>query len=136
DFLLLTHAHLDHCGLIPKLVGEGFNHPILTTAPSIELTRIVLQDSAKIQEEDAAYKIKRHQREGRPGAPGEKPLYTLDDAHKSFTLFKEAPFDRPVKLNDRVIVRYHFAGHILGSAFLEITAREIGADHPTTIVFS
>ncbi|MEE8605537.1 MAG: MBL fold metallo-hydrolase, partial [Candidatus Aminicenantaceae bacterium] len=65
DMLLLTHVHLDHCGLIPKFVREGFSGPILLTSPSEALLPIVLLDSARIHEEDASYKKKRHKREGR-----------------------------------------------------------------------
>src|SRR5436190_15373546 len=83
DCMLLTHAHLDHCGLIPKLVKEGYKRSIFATAPSMELTRIVLEDSARIQEEDAEYKKKRHAREGRRGPVSEDALYTLDDARRA-----------------------------------------------------
>ncbi len=79
DAMLLTHAHLDHCGLIPKLVANGFLAPIYCTPPTVDLTEVILRDSAKIQEEDAAYKKKRHEREGRKGKYPEKALYGEDD---------------------------------------------------------
>ena len=78
--LLLTHVHLDHSGLIPKLVKEGFAGDILLTPPSKEMFPIVISDSAKIQEEDAAFKKKRHDREARTGPYPEIPLYTVRDA--------------------------------------------------------
>jgi metallo-beta-lactamase family protein len=134
DVLLLTHAHLDHCGLIPKLVREGYAGPIHATAPSIDLARIVLEDAARLQEEDAAYKAKRHKREGRRGKHPEIPLYTAEDATASFKLFKPVQYDKPVKLNEHVSVIYKDAGHILGSAVLELHITEDGRE--TRIVFS
>ena len=121
DYLLLTHAHLDHCGLIPKLVHEGFNRPILCTEPTIDLTRLVLEDSAEIQEEDAAYKRRRHEREHRRGAHPELPLYTIDDAQRSFGLLQPIAMNSRRELNDRVSIRFCEAGHILGSAMIEVT---------------
>jgi len=120
DFLLLTHVHLDHSGLIPKLVKEGFSGEILTTAASKEMFPIVLLDSARIQEEDAAYKKKRHKREGRKGPYPEIPLYTVQDAENSFPLLKAIPYKKYVHLDHDVSVCFHDAGHILGSAMVEI----------------
>ena len=77
DALLLTHAHVDHCGLAPKLVREGFRGPIITTSASADLVELVLRDAAEIQMEDAAFKEKRHRKEGRRGERPVKPLYTL-----------------------------------------------------------
>ena len=78
DAVLLTHAHLDHCGLLPKLVKDGFRGRIYCTAATAEIARIILLDAANIQEEDAAYKHKRHRKEGREGPHGDVPLYTVD----------------------------------------------------------
>ena len=80
DAMFLTHAHLDHCGLIPKLVKCGFKGPIYCTRATAEIAEIILLDSAKLQEEDAEFKRKRHQREGRKGPYPEMPIYTIDDA--------------------------------------------------------
>ena len=80
DAILLTHAHLDHCGWLPRLVNDGFTGQIYCTAATAEIAKIVLLDSAHIQEEDAFYKAKRHQREGRKGPHPEVPLYTQEDA--------------------------------------------------------
>jgi len=80
DAVLLTHAHLDHCGLLPKLVKEGFRGKIYCTAASAEIAKIILLDSAKIQEEDAEHKRKRHERQGRKGPYPDVPLYTTEDA--------------------------------------------------------
>lgn len=126
DVLLLTHAHLDHCGLIPKFVREGYRGPILTTAPSIDLARLVLEDSARIQEEDAAYKRKRHQREGRKGPHPEIPLYDTQDVASALSLMKRAGYEEPVALGDHVHACYRDAGHILGSAMIEVTVTEGG----------
>jgi len=134
DYLLLTHAHLDHSGLIPKLVGAGFTGPILTTGASIDLAEIILKDAGHIQEEDAAYKRKRHQREGRTGPYPVVPLYTGDDVQAALPLFERVRYNQPKHLNDRVTVTYHDAGHILGSAMLELTVRENGKTR--TVVFS
>ena len=134
DYLLLTHAHLDHSGLIPKLVSEGFERPILTTSASRELAEIILADAAHIQEEDAKFKRKRHQREGRSGPFPVRPLYTAEDVGRAVGLFRKMPYGKSVDLNDTVSVTCHDAGHILGSAMLEITVGPRGKAR--TIVFS
>ena len=126
DYLLLTHVHLDHSGLIPKLVKEGFSGMVLTTSSSQELLPIILLDSARIQEEDAAYKKKRHQRERRKGPYPEIPLYTVQDAEKSLSLRQSLPYQKSFPLNHKVNVRFHDAGHILGSSMIEISVKENG----------
>ncbi len=134
DYLLLTHAHLDHSGLIPKLVAEGFDKPILTTAPSVELAEIILSDAAHIQEEDAKYKIKRHKREGRKPAHPVVPLFTAEDVDRALHLFRATEYSKPVQLNENVSVTFHDAGHILGSAMLELKIKENGLSR--TVIFS
>jgi metallo-beta-lactamase family protein len=134
DRILLTHAHLDHSGLLPKLVRDGFTKPILTTPASRDLAEIILTDSARIQEEDAAYKKKRHQREKRTGRHPVEPLYTPTDAEQTLRLFETVRYNEPRKLNDNVTVTYHDAGHILGSAMLELTVTERGETR--TVLFS
>ena len=126
DFLLLTHAHLDHCGLVPRLVQQGYANPVIATRASVELASIVLKDAGRIQEEDAAHKRRRHQREGRRGKYPEIPLYTEADATASLSLFRGVRYGEPVRLNDRVSVCFHDAGHILGSSMLEIAVQENG----------
>jgi metallo-beta-lactamase family protein len=126
DYLLLTHAHLDHCGRIPTLMGQGFKAPILTTAPSAELARIIMLDAARIQEEDAAYKKRRHEREGRKGPHPVQPLYTEEQAQRVLPLMRVTHFDEVTKLNEQVSVRFHCAGHILGAAMVELTVKENG----------
>lgn len=131
--LLLTHVHIDHSGLIPKLVKEGFTGEILLTPASKELFPIVLLDSARTQEEDAAFKKKRHEKEDRKGPRPEIPLYTVQDAEKCFPLLRALPYEQPIQLNDLLTVCFHDAGHILGSAMIEVTVRE---DKTKSIVFS
>jgi metallo-beta-lactamase family protein len=126
DVVILTHVHLDHSGLVPKLVKEGFSGRILTTAASHEMLEIVLLDSGKIQEEDAAYKMKRHKKEKRKGRYPEIPLYTVEDAEKTFPLVKNVPYDALYPLNDRVMMRLHDAGHILGAAMVELIVEKNG----------
>jgi metallo-beta-lactamase family protein len=124
DFVILTHVHLDHSGLVPKLVKEGFSGRILTTSASREMLEIVLLDSGKIQEEDAAYKKKRHAKEKRKGRYPEIPLYTVEDAEKTLPLVKNVPYNALYPLNDRVMLRLHDAGHILGAAMVELIIEE------------
>lgn len=134
DFILLTHAHLDHSGLIPTVVRDGFAGTILTTAATADLLAIALMDAAKIQEEDAAYKKKRHQKEGRSGLPTEVPLYTTEDVQMTMPLVEEAAYDEPRELGRGVSVRFRDAGHILGSAMVELS---VGVKEDVrTIVFS
>jgi metallo-beta-lactamase family protein len=134
DALLLTHAHLDHCGLIPKFVREGFRGSIFATPPSIDLARIIWADSARIQVEDAAYKKRRHEREGRKGAHPEVPLYTPADVEVAEPLLRPVSYDTPIRVGDDIEVIYRDAGHILGSAMLEVHVDDAGTRK--TIVFS
>ena len=120
DYILLTHVHLDHSGLIPKLVREGFSGDILATSASIEMFPIVILDSARIQEEDAAFKKKRHKKEGRKGAYPEIPLYTVKEAKQCLPLLKDVSYNEYIDLNSQVKVCFHDAGHILGSAMIEV----------------
>jgi len=135
DFILLTHAHLDHSGLIPKVVRDGFSGTILTTAATSDILSIALMDAAEIQEEDAAFKKKRHQKEGRVLPRPVVPLYTIEDVQRAMPLVEEIDYDSPVQLGGNVSVRFLDAGHILGSAMVEITARENGGA-ARTLVFS
>ncbi|MFC2168743.1 MBL fold metallo-hydrolase RNA specificity domain-containing protein [Acidobacteriota bacterium] len=123
DYILLTHVHLDHAGLIPRLVNGGFKGKILMTQPSGALLPVVLLDSAKIQEEDAKYKKKRHKKEGRKGPFPVVPLYSMEDAEQSLRLIEEVPYDLSTQLDKNVSVVFHDAGHILGSAMIELQIR-------------
>jgi metallo-beta-lactamase family protein len=132
--VLLTHAHLDHCGLLPKLVKEGFSGRIICTPATADITRIILLDSAKIQEEDAAYKQKRHMREGRKGPYPEIPLYTIADAEAALPLFDTVEYNQTVNVGDGVEATFHDAGHILGSSMIKIRFSQGGEKR--SIVFS
>ncbi len=134
DVLLLTHAHLDHSGLIPRLVRDGFSGTILTTAATADILSIALMDAAEIQEEDAAYKRRRHEKEGRTVAHPVVPLYTTQDVQAAMPLVEEAEYEAPLDLGRAVTARFLDAGHILGSAMIELAVRENGATR--TVVFS
>lgn len=118
--VLLTHAHLDHCGLLPKLVKEGFKGRIFCTAATAEIAQIVLLDAAKIQEEDAAFKRKRHKKEGRQGPHGDQPLYTAEDVEKCLPLFTSVEYGDTVAIAPGVEAVFSEAGHVLGSSFINV----------------
>ena len=132
DVLLLTHAHLDHCGRIPKLVKEGFCGRILATAATRDLARIVMLDAASLQEEDA----RRAQRTGRRHGDADRgPLYTLDDALHAMDFFAEpAAYDREINLFDDIRATFRDAGHILGSA--SVLLRFGADDRACRVLFS
>jgi metallo-beta-lactamase family protein len=122
DAVLITHAHLDHCGYLPKLVREGFAGPIYCTPASAEIMKISLLDSANLQESDAEHKRRRHQREGRKGPHPEMPLYTVQDAENCFPRFHPIQLKEAVSLTRDVSATYYDAGHILGSGMIAIDA--------------
>ena len=121
--VLLTHAHLDHCGLLPKLVREGFRGPIFCTPATAELARIVLLDSAKIQEEDAAVKARRHAAEARKGPYSDAPLYTIRDAEAALPLLTPVAYRTPVAPVTGLQAEFYDAGHILGSSMIKLDLR-------------
>jgi metallo-beta-lactamase family protein len=124
DCVLLTHVHLDHSGLLPKFVGEGFRSQIFTTQASADLLPLVLIDSAQVQEEDAAYKRKRHEKEGRHGRYPEIPLYTEREAARVSKFVKPVGYRKRIPLGPNVSALFYEAGHILGSAMVELSVRE------------
>jgi metallo-beta-lactamase family protein len=124
--LLLTHVHIDHCGLIPRLVQQGYRGPIRATRASVELAEIMLRDAARIQVEDAAYKRRRHRKEGRRGKYPEVALYDEADVEATLPLFEPVAYRTALELDEHFSVTFHDAGHILGSAMLEIVAKEDG----------
>lgn len=137
DALLLTHAHLDHSGLIPKLAREGFRGPIYATSATCEIAQITLLDSAHIQEEDAEFKRKRHEREGRKGPYPDVPLYTTKDATACFHLFTPIDYNKPVRIGKGITATFYDAGHILGSSMIKVTVTENGPPEvERTILFS
>jgi metallo-beta-lactamase family protein len=134
DTLLLTHAHVDHCGYLPRLVHDGFHGRIVSTPVTAEVAAIVLNDSAKLQVEDAAFKKKRHLREKRTGAHPEVPLYTPEDVAITLPLFDPVGYNTPVAIGDGVTAEFRDAGHILGSASV-LVAFGTGAAR-RTVLFS
>ncbi len=134
DAVLITHAHIDHCGLLPKLVHDGFRGPIYTTPASVDLLEIVLRDAARIQTEDAAFKEKRHRREGRRGPHPVRPLFTDADVSKTLPMLEELDYGHRVELSDGIGATLHDAGHILGSAMVELHLACNG--RPRTLLFS
>ncbi len=134
DAVLLTHAHLDHCGLLPKLVHDGFCGKIVCTAATAEITRIMHLDSAKLQLEDAEFKKRRHKREGRRGPHPEVPLYTVDDAMATIPLFSPVNYGENVHIADGVEATFYDAGHVFGSAMIKVTVNQDGEKR--TILFS
>lgn len=134
DGVLLTHAHLDHCGLLPKLVREGFEGKIFCTKATSEIAQIVLLDSAHIQEEDAEFKRKRHKKEGRKGPHPEIPLYTTDDAKATLPYLSPVGYNKITEIGNGVEATYHDAGHILGSSMIKVKVTQNGESR--TIIFS
>jgi metallo-beta-lactamase family protein len=118
--VLLTHAHVDHCGLLPKLVREGYQGKIYCTPATAEIAKLILLDAAHLQEEDAEFKRKRHEKEGRKGAYPEVPLYTVDEVKAMLPLFSTIEYEEHLKLGDGVEAIFHNAGHVLGSSMVEV----------------
>lgn len=119
DAVLLTHAHLDHSGLLPRLVREGFRGPIWCTRATRDLLRIMLADAAKIQEQDAE---KRNRRADRADEPPFEPLYSLADAEEAVELVRQVELEEEFEAAPGIRSRYWNAGHILGSASIEVLA--------------
>ncbi len=128
DAILLTHAHLDHCGLIPKLAKEGFKGKIFCTDATAEIAKIVMADSGKIQQEDAEFKRKRHKREGRKGEKPVEPLYTQEDAMAVSSMFHPVEYEQTIPLGDGIEAEFYEAGHIFGSSIIKVTARLDGEE--------
>lgn len=116
DAALITHAHLDHCGLLPKLVREGFEGKIHCTSDTARLAAIVLADAAKMQMEDAEYAA----RKGYTEQKVPRPLFDERDASEAITLLSPHPFHSEVEIAPNVFVTFHRAAHILGSSFIEL----------------
>ena len=134
EAVILTHAHLDHCGWIPRLVKEGFRGPIYATQPTIELCSVVLPDSGHLQEEDAAFYNKRKTSKHDPALP----LYTLEEAQDCMQYFKPVAVGETVQLHPQLSFRFVHAAHILGSCMAEVTLLgEAGTDaRPTRLLFT
>ena len=127
DYLLLTHAHLDHCGRIPLLVKRGFSGEVITTSASRELARLVMLDSAHLQEEEAAYQARRAARGKNRHKKRVKPLYTVLDALNSLDAFgRTAHYDQRMAICPGIHATFIDAGHILGSASIHLELEEQG----------
>ena len=134
DFLLLTHAHLDHCGRIPLLVNRGFRGEIITTAAGRELASLVMMDSAGLQEEEARYRNRRARRRGKRGQEI-VPLYTILDALNALENFgRSASYGQALQLAPGISATFVDAGHILGSANILLEVSEQG--HVRRVLFS
>ena len=131
EAVLLTHAHIDHSGLLPLLAKQGFAGKILCTGATAQLATILLPDSAHIQEQEAEWQTRKNARAGKPPV---EPLYTVDDAQNALKLFHGVEYNEAVQLLPDVQVRLQDAGHLLGSAAAEIWVREDGKT--TKVVFS
>ncbi len=123
DFMLLTHAHIDHSGRIPKLYNEGFRKPIYATKATCDLCSIMLPDSGHIQEMEIEWKNKKRVRKGLDPIP---PLYTAEEALKCLDIFYPIKYDEIIDIDENIHVRFNDAGHMLGSAIIEIWADENG----------
>jgi metallo-beta-lactamase family protein len=122
DAVLLTHAHLDHCGLLPRLVKQGFRGTVFCTAPTAEIARIVMLDSARLQVEDVEHKRYRHERQSRTPPRPPAPLYTEEDAEHAGRRFSIVELGRTVRVADGVEAEFFEAGHILGSTSIRVRA--------------
>lgn len=131
DCVLLTHAHIDHSGLLPKLVKEGFRGEIITTRASMSLAQLMLRDSAHIQETEAEWLNRKGKRSGSDMI---EPLYTLNDAEHCLTHFRGVSYGAYHQITTSITVRFLDAGHILGSSIVEIYVRDNGGEQK--IVFS
>lgn len=136
DFIILTHAHIDHSGLLPRIVHEGFKGPIYCTPPTGDLAALMLEDSAHIQEMEAAWKTKKLSRHSGQSSPNKEtdPLYTVEDAKLVPNQFHLVEYGTPFEPHPGIHITYRDAGHILGSAFLEVSITEEGKT--TRLVFS
>jgi metallo-beta-lactamase family protein len=134
DYLILTHAHIDHIGRVPKLVKEGFNGVIIATEATIDVAYIMLQDAAKILIEEYNIVYRKAQRAGEERNT-RQPLYDLDDVDNTFTkTIMKAQYNKKINLSDFLFITFHQAGHIFGSAFIEVEFIEGETDKK--VVFS
>ena len=131
DFVLITHAHIDHSGRIPMLIKNGFEGKIITTRVTADLLDIMLQDSAHIQEQDAEYHNRKNRRAGRPEV---EPIYTVADAMRVREFIQPCEYGQQVEVAEGVTAEFIDAGHLLGSASIKLTCRE--GDETRTVVFS
>ena len=125
DFVLLTHAHIDHSGMLPRLYKDGFRGPIYTSAATHSLCEIMLRDCANIQETEAEWKNRKAQRSGELRV---EPVYDMEDAEGVLKLFRPCSYGEIVQVNEAVSIRLTDVGHLLGSAAIEVWLREDGQE--------
>jgi len=130
DWVVLTHAHIDHTGYLPRLVSQGFRGPILANAATFELCQLLLRDAAHLQEEDALYAAKKSYSRHKPPLP----LYTVAEAEQALARFQTIPRSGPYRISEEFSVCLYDAGHILGSAIVQLTINEGGKS--TSVVFT
>ena len=128
DFVLLTHAHIDHSGRIPKLYNEGYRNQVIATKATCDLCSIMLPDSGHIQEMEVEWKNRKRNRKGEKPLP---PLYTAEDAAKCLEIFRPVSYDEIVEVAPDIQVRFNDAGHMLGSAIIEVWITENGETKKT-----
>ena len=131
DFMLLSHAHIDHSGRIPKLYVDGFRGPVYATKATCDLCGIMLPDSGYIQESEVEWLNRKRKREGKHEVP---PLYTYDDAIDSLSLLEKVDYDEIIQIDKNIKVRFTDAGHMLGSSVIEVWVTEDGEEQK--IVFT
>ena len=131
DFVISTHAHIDHCGLLPKLKKHGFTGPVYASPATADLLPVMLADAAYIQEKDTEHENRRRQRKGE--SPRE-PLYDREDAEQLTRLIEVLNYNTSIEVSDEVTFRFRDAGHVIGSAIVELYVRE--EEHEIKTVFS
>ena len=131
DFVLLTHAHIDHSGRIPKLYNEGFRNQVYAHKATCDLCALMLPDSGHIQEMESQWKNKKRLRKGEPAIP---PIYTAEDAARCLEIFKPVKYDEIIEITPEIHVRYNDAGHMLGSSIIELWVKE--GEKETKTVFT
>ena len=131
DFLLLTHAHIDHSGRIPKLYKEGYRNSVITTKATCDLCSIMLPDSGHIQEMESEWKNRKRKRKGQKVM---EPMYTAEIAQDCLEIFRPVKYDEIIEIDENIHVRFNDAGHMLGSSIIEVWVNENGKEQK--IVFT
>ena len=125
DFMLLTHAHIDHSGRIPKLYNEGYRNPVYAHKATCDLCSLMLPDSGHIQEMESQWKNKKRERKGEKPLP---PMYTAEEAARCLEIFKQVKYDELIEITPDIHVRFNDAGHMLGSSIIEVWVKEDGKE--------
>ena len=131
DFMLLTHAHIDHSGRIPKLYNEGYRNKVYAQKATCDLCALMLPDSGHIQETEAEWKNKKRKRKGEKPI---EPIYTAEDAARCLEIFEPVEYDQIIEITPEIHVRFNDAGHMLGSSIIEVWVKE--GDKETKTVFT